>query len=209
MVWGPDRIVLELVAAALAHAIGPTIYWFEIDDLKSPGKTPSGVEKSPSRGVRFFRIRPKEVALTDSSAILSHWALFPITEGASFDRDEVRDFLSIPDAVQSVLTDASPEVGPTSIVVSNVDRASELFTPTAGTFAPYIQLLNRRGVTLIFTNGGTPRENVWDFDVVLHVEVGQGGVIGCTCEKGQPDSGFAPFQKEVRTTLDALMLALS
>lgn len=209
MIWGRDRVVLELLAAALARAVGPIVYWFEIDDLTSPKTAPVAIEKPDFGGLRFFRLRPKEVALTDPSPGLSHWVLLPGTESASLEQNEVRDFLRIPDAIQSVLGEAGAGSVPSSMVISNVDRASEHYPPTAGTFTPFIQMFNQRNVTPIFTNGGTPRENVWDFDVVLHVEVSERGVAECTCEKGRPDSGFGPFQKGIQSRVDSICRLLA
>lgn len=167
VVWGTRRADLDRLAIGLARALGKEIFWVDIqtDANFSAAETTVLQELDPSHSIR---VAPAEVAIDERLGKLSLWAVVEEPPTPS-ERAQLADYLRIPAAFRQLIDRSGPIVGGVAIVVANVDRATGLYAGTPGEFTPFLQQLQRLGVSPIFTNAGIPRGNVSDFDVVIRV----------------------------------------
>ena len=207
VLWGPDRGILDRVALAIARSIDPEFYWFDVtapDGALSRGER-EVLEEVPVH--RAFRLSPPEVELQNAIGNVAVWAVLRHGGAEAQQVSELADFVRLPDVVQRTVSERNPDT-PGTLVVSNADHASHLYPADAGTFSPYIRLLNNRGLTLILTTGMTPRANAADFEVILKLQPGAVGSWSMKCEKGSLEADFAPFGPASETSVDSVIARL-
>ena len=208
VLWGPDRATLDRVALAIARGIGPEFYWFDIvaEDGSLSAEERRVLDEVPPQ--RAYRVSPPEMELQNAVGNLALWAVIKRSEAEAQQSSELADFLRIPDAIQRAVSQHPTESGPATVVVTNADHASHLYPGDVGTFLPYIRLLNRRAITLVLTNGGMPRANTTDFEVILKLQRGVSGSWSMMCEKGPQEAEFSPFRAGSETPVDSLVRSL-
>ena len=205
--WGKDRPTLCRLALAFSRSVGPELYWFDIvpEDGSFNENEMGTLTQVPS--AHAYRVAPPDVKLQDPVGKMTLWSVIRQSPAEAMQESELLAFLRIPDAIQRVVAEHHPD-SPATLVVSNVDRAIHLFAGDRGVFSPYIQLLNRQGITLVFTRYGTPRANAADFEVNLRLEEWLNGTRVFRCENGFAESGFAPFRRGAWARVDELIRQL-
>ena len=203
-VGGGNRATLDRIALAIARGNGPDFFWFDVlsHDGSIDAEERRVLEEIPPH--RAYRVSPPEVELQNAIGNMALWAVVQAGPSAT----ELADFLRLPGEVQRIVAERDPASGSGTLVVSNADHAAHLYPADAGTFSPYIQLLNRRGMTLILTTGMTPRANAADFEVTLKVVPGVSGARLVRCEKGPTDGKFTPFHSGSETEVGSLIDSL-
>ena len=206
-VWGRDRPTLCRLALAFSRSAGPELWWFDI--VPQDGKI-NAVETDILGQVpvnHAYRVAPPDLQLQEAIGNMSLWAVIRQSPTEAKQNSEFSHFLRIPDAMQQVVAEHNPDSS-AALVVSNVDRAAHLYPGDLGVFSPYIELLNRRRITLIFTRFGTPRANAADFEVNLRLEERRNGTKVFRCERGPAEGAFAPFRRGAWTLTDDLIRQL-
>jgi len=209
VIWGPNRAFLDEAALSLARSVGPEFYWFDIVSPDDPTAREEENVLSEIPPERACRVGPPEIELQNAIGNLALWAVLDIANLEGSEVRDLTDFIRMPEAVQRAVGAHDPRANPAVLVASNADRARRLYRPEAGTFTPFIELLNKRGITLLLTNGGTPRANVFDFEIVLHFEERKDGTPGFLCVKGFAEGGFPPFRQDAWTPRDELLRLLA
>jgi len=166
---GLNRVLLTRVAVGLAHRIDTDFRWFDIRRSGSespPWQLALEADISPER---LHRIDVPEMHLDSAgrdreSSELVYRPPAPESPG-------LIDYLSrIPDSIRTAALEGDSARAPRVILITNAERASAAFDATAGTLRPYIEALNRVGVTIVLTACSRPRENRHDLDMVLQVD---------------------------------------
>jgi len=167
VVWGTARADLDRLAMGVARMLGKEVYWVEIQGEPSLPSEEAAVlqELDPTHSLR---VAPPEVAINEELGKLALWAVVR-EPSTSLEDLELSDYLRIPGPFRSLIDHAGPVPGGVTIVVANVDRATHFYGGEPGEFTPFLLELKRLGVSIIFTNGGMPRGNTSDFDIVIRV----------------------------------------
>ena len=172
--WGEERAVLTRVAVGLAKKIDPAFLWFDIQRTGSaPAPWQHALEAEAGPG-RLHVLEIDEMRLDHGSG---NAASSVLVRGSESDSESLAfaDLMRVPERIRDVLLHADPASPPRLVLLTNVERASAAFEGRSGALRPYVEAFNSRGVTVLVTACGRPRENRHDLDLVLHVDGVRGG----------------------------------
>jgi len=204
-VWGFDRPLVNRVTVALAKAVGPEFFWFEIRD---GSKAVDEAELAELRAVdpkHAFRLEPREVAPDARLGSMADWSVIVPTPEEQAEGRHLASLLAIPPKIRELVLGRDPDAPPAAFVISNTDRAANLYPGARGSLTPLIEALNQLRLTFVATSGRVPRENAQDCELVFQVVPGgRTGVARVVCERG--DVRFGPtFRGGTETPLPAFL----
>jgi hypothetical protein len=206
-VWGLHRPLVTRVALALARAVGPETYWFEIGANDGPVDPDELAELRGLDPTRAFWVDPGDVAPDLRLGRPEHWTILSGL-GTDPEAPALVTLMQMPPRLRRVLLERDPAV-PATVVLSNTDRAAQYYSADPGTFTEAVAVMNRLGLTFIATTGRVPRANVEDFEHVFEV-VAASDPAGVLVVSHQGDSTFGPtFRVGARTALPAFLADLA
>jgi hypothetical protein len=177
-ITGLNRVLLTRVAVGLAHRLDPGFQWFDIrrSDSAAPPWQLALEADIPSE--RLHSIDVPEMRL--DSAGEDHENSAVVYRPPAATSPGLFDELSrIPDSIRHAAQQEESAQTPRVILLTNAERASAAFEANVGSLRPYIEALNRLGVTVLLTACSRPRENRHDLDMHLRLD-------------GPPDESHAP-----------------
>jgi len=182
---GQNRVQLTHVAVGLAKRLDSQFLWFDIRSSQSeapPWQSALEVDMSPTRlhviDVPEMHLDSAGADRTSSEPVYSP----PVLSSPGF----LDDLLRIPESIRNAALEMEPDPTPRVILLTNAERASAAFDGATGALRPYIEALNKVGVTVVVTACSRPRENRHDFDLLLSEEGSRDDAHGpstVTCEE--------------------------
>ncbi|MGA8664233.1 MAG: hypothetical protein WB809_04090 [Thermoplasmata archaeon] len=159
---------LTRVAVGLAAQLDPEFAWFDIRSVDSESPSWHVALAAEFPGVRLRTIDVGEMKLDDMSGNLAA-SMLVRSEPADSSFATLSDLMRIPEALRDAALGNPPDAAPKVLLITNTERASAAFSGAPGALRPYIEALNRFGLTVVVTAHGPGRENRHDCDVVLLV----------------------------------------
>jgi hypothetical protein len=166
---GPNRVQLTNVAVGLVRRLDPDYRWFDIRSSTSvapPWQLALEAEVAPDR---FRTIDVPEMRL-DGAGAGEAGPIQLYNPPASSSPSLLDDLSRIPESIRNAALESGRELSPPVILITNTERASAAFDGSAGALRPYIEALNKVGVTVVVTACSRPRENRHDLDLLLTVD---------------------------------------
>ncbi len=185
--WGDDRPKVNAAARLLAGRLDPRFRWVEAGeeiDSEADLPTPTGsgpLVCSPRELVPRRGIRPEAV-----------WRVLR-PNGQRAAGLELLQFLRLPDPLQVAVSALLGQEGPRVLVVANIDRIEPFDRAHRGMFGQFLELLNRREITLIATTTGRPLLERIEFQYSVTIPTSLPRSVGATaaiCQWGDCDSCF-------------------
>ena len=168
ILYGTDRPGLTRASLGLAVRLDPESIWFDIRERSSE---PAAWQQALT--LEFPRRRHRAIYVDqmklDTEAIPPVTSAFDPQDPAYEETLTIADLMKITADLREVALDGERPEGPRVIVITNADRASAAFSGREGALRPYIDALNRFGITVVVTSCGEPRSNVHDADPVLRL----------------------------------------
>lgn len=185
---GNNRVQLTQVAVGLAKRLDPEFLWFDIRSSQSEAPPWQSALEAGISPIRLHAIDVPEMHLDSAGA--DRTRSDPVySPPLSYSPGFLDDLLRIPDSIRNAALDVGSDPTPRVILLTNAERASAAFDGSTGALRPYIEALNKVGVTIVVTACSRPRENRHDFDLLL-------------TEEGSRDDAHAPSTvtcEEIRT----------
>jgi hypothetical protein len=160
--WGGDRGQLNATARVLARRLDPEYHWVEaLEPVVARYDGPVGPRFEVKAGAQDLAVRP---GVTSERL----WAYLR-PRGQHRAVEELRDFLRLPDPLQSAVVSLldSKRSGPRVLVFANIDLVSALDRASRAFVGRMIEFLNSHDITLLVTAAGRPLLERVDFEYSL------------------------------------------
>jgi hypothetical protein len=171
---GHDRMLLTRVAVGLSMRLNPSFIWFDIRSKSSELPPWQSALVADFPGQRIQSIDIDEMKLDEAAG---NAAAAVLVRGNPPDTSFITlsDLMRLPESLREAALENAPDSAPRVVLITNAERASTAFAGAPGALRPYIEALNRFGVSIVVTAFGPARENRRDCDLVLLVEQSREG----------------------------------
>ena len=154
-IWGATAADRSRLAWAIGRRIDPDLFWLQVE---APHGTHDPAEYAVIDRVppdhRFF-LNPSDLTPDTDLGNMASW--FVRDDIAPDDRIRtLADFMRLPILARNLLEGRSTYDATKVLVVSNSDRAAKLYTAKVGGIRPFVEAINSKAATIIFTISTAP-----------------------------------------------------
>lgn len=187
--YGASRPVVGRCGWALARAVNPAPFWF---DIRAPGRP-----ADPGTPTELGWVDPARLAVIESSEARPQRppgprALSSVvrTDESGAELTDLTEFLRLPARLQELVSASPRPVERPVLVVANSDRVRPFYPRDAGGVRRILDVLVHQGFSAIFTATPPPGPGRMAFDLVLEIQEPGTPRARLSCEKAPEASGF-------------------
>ncbi|HLM91128.1 MAG TPA: hypothetical protein VK424_03650 [Thermoplasmata archaeon] len=207
-IWGATAADRSRLAWAIAHRIDPDLYWLQVENPQAA--------HDPAEYAVIDRVPPDHCFFLDPSDLtpdtdLGNMASWFVRDDIAPD-DRIRtlaDFMRLPILGRHLLEGRSSFDSTKAVVTANSDRAAKLYTAKVGGVRPFVEAINSKAATIIFTISTAPqRQNAPAVDYLFRLEDQDPGgisVVKAECVQGAPRGVPGLFSAGYRRPLSVLI----
>ncbi|MGP8072282.1 MAG: hypothetical protein ACLPZM_04030 [Thermoplasmata archaeon] len=188
-IWGASAADRSRLAWAIGRKIDPEPFWLQVTSRNGPADPGENaiVDRVPAD--HLFLLDPTDLTPDTDLGNMASWF---VRDDISAD-DRIRtlaDFMRLPALARHILEDRSAMDSTRALIIANSDRAAKLYTAKVGGIRPFVEAINSKAATIIFTISRAPQlQNTPAVDYLLRLDdEGPGGisVVKVECLQGAP-----------------------
>jgi len=167
-IWGGTATTRSRLALVVARRIDPEFYWLQTQGGSGPTSEvdPALAGRVP-KGHLFF-LRPGQVSRQTPTGPVSEWFVRSDVESETR-LNLIGDFMKLPTLARNLIGGGNPGRSTKALVIADSNLAESLLSLEEGGIRPFIEALNKHGLTMITTLGNRPNPNARDIDYLLYI----------------------------------------
>ena len=209
-IWGgtsPDRARLAL---ALGRRIDPELLWLHVSGAAESSPESDGIATTAVRAGHLFLLDPSDLKPETGAGNLATWFARGDAAPGGMVLD-LADFVRLPEFTRRLLEGRSAFSPTKVLVIANSNLLQPYYPKEEGGVRPFLEALNRIGVTGIYTDSSGLEPNSLDMNYLLRLQgerPGDSPGARVKCEQGAPPGTPGLFSVGEAHALTDLLKAL-